>query len=273
MNVPTPEPLPVDLEKAIRNADARIAPFGRAVHYFHEVGSTNDVAAGLADRGAPEGTVVVAASQTAGRGRLGRNWYSPADAGLYVSVICRNRIAAPFLTLSGGVAVAAAIRTATGLPVEIKWPNDIVVSAAGGFGARRKLAGILAEACTGPDGLQFVVLGIGINLRPAAYPPALAARATSLEAELGRAVDAVPLLIEVLAAFAELFASLTAGKQEVVLDRWRALAPSARGARVRCDTGQGAVTGITAGIADDGALLVRTDGGTERIVAGEVHWR
>ena len=273
MNVPPPDPLPMDLERAIRSVEARLAPFGRRVHYFHELGSTNDVAARLADRGAPEGTVVVAASQTAGRGRLGRNWYSPADAGLYVSLICRNRIAAPFLTLAGGVAVAAGLRMATGLPVEIKWPNDIVASAGGGPGRRRKLAGILAEASTGIDGLRFVVLGIGINLRPAAYPPSLGDRATSLEAELGRAVDSVFVLIEVLAAFAELFASLAAGRQDVVLDRWRALAPSASGTRVTCETGRGAVEGVTAGIAEDGALLVRTDGGTERIVAGEVLWR
>jgi BirA family biotin operon repressor/biotin-[acetyl-CoA-carboxylase] ligase len=271
--VATPEPLPADLARALEGARGRIAPFGRALRYFSEVGSTNDVAAGLADRGAPEGTVVVAECQTAGRGRLGREWCSPAEAGLYVSLVCRNRMAAPWLTLGGGVAVAEAIRTATGLPVEIKWPNDIVVSNAGGAGRWRKLAGLLAEGSTGADGLHFVVLGIGINVRPATLPPLVADRATSLEAELGRPVDSVGLLIELLAAFAAVFDALTAGHPDVVLDRWRALAPSASGARVACQTDRGWCEGVTAGIAGDGALLVRTDAGTDRIVAGEILWR
>jgi BirA family biotin operon repressor/biotin-[acetyl-CoA-carboxylase] ligase len=268
-----PDPLPADLARALDSAGDRITPFGRSVHYFHEVGSTNDVASGLADRGAPEGTVVLADAQTAGRGRLGRQWSSPPDAGLYVSLVCRNRIAAPFLTLAGGVAVAEAIRSATGLPVEIKWPNDIVVSRGAGGGRRPKLAGILAEGSTGVDGLQFVVVGIGINVRPAALLPPVAERATSLEAELGRPVDPVHLLVELLAAFARAFAELSVGRHDAVLDRWRALAPSASGARVTFEAGHGRRDGVTSGIADDGALLVRTDRGTERIVAGEILWR
>ena len=91
--------------------------------------STNDVAAGYAERGAPQGTTVLAAAQTSGRGRLGRHWYSPPGAGLYFSIVIRSRAAAPFLTLAGGVAVAEGIRAATGLPLEIKWPNDVVTPA------------------------------------------------------------------------------------------------------------------------------------------------
>src|SRR5207253_921772 len=122
--------------------------------------------------GAPDGTAVVASSQTAGRGRFGRQWYSPPGAGLYVSIVCRNAAAAPLLTLAGGVAVADGIRAATGLPVCIKWPNDVVVES-GSPARRRKLAGILAEASSGADGVQHVILGFGINLRSAAYPQAL----------------------------------------------------------------------------------------------------
>ncbi|HET9263985.1 MAG TPA: biotin--[acetyl-CoA-carboxylase] ligase [Vicinamibacterales bacterium] len=269
----TPDPLPADLVRALERAGGRTAPFGRSVHFFHEVGSTNEVAARLAERGAPEGTIVLAESQTAGRGRLGREWHSPAGAGLYVSLVCRNATAAPFLTLAGGVAAAEAVRTATGLPVEIKWPNDIVVSNAAASGQRRKLAGILAEGATAADGLQFVILGFGINVRPASLPPSVADRATSLEAELGRPVDSQHLLIELLAAFARLFSALAAANPAVVLDRWRALAPSAAGARVTCQTGHGRCDGITAGIADDGALLVRTGSTMERVVAGEIVWR
>ncbi|MEP6917562.1 MAG: biotin--[acetyl-CoA-carboxylase] ligase, partial [Acidobacteriota bacterium] len=179
------EPLPEELAAALRTTASRRGVFGDPVYYFSETGSTNDVAATLAEHGAPEGTTVVASAQSSGRGRFGRAWFSPPGAGLYVSVVCRNAAAAPLLTLAGGVAVAEGVRTATGLPVEIKWPNDIVAEG-GAQARRRKLAGILAEASTGSDGLQYVILGFGINLRSAAYPPAIADRATSIEAELGR---------------------------------------------------------------------------------------
>lgn len=266
-------PLPTDLGAALRDAAARLGPFGRAVHYFHETDSTNDVAAALAERGAPEGTVVIASAQTAGRGRLGRVWHSPADAGLYVSIVCRNRAAAPLLTLAGGVAVAEGIRTATGLPVEIKWPNDVVVPAGSAHRGWRKLAGILAEGSSNADGLQYVVLGFGINLRPAALPTAIADRATSLETELGRSVDPGPLLAEVLAGFAGCVAAAAAGERHSVLERWRALAPSASGTRVEWQSERGRRQGITAGVAEDGALLVASGVGTERILSGEVLWR
>lgn len=249
-----------------------MAPFGRTVHYFHETGSTNDVAAALAERGTPEGTVVIASAQTRGRGRLGRVWYSPPDAGLYVSLVCRNRAAAPLLTLAGGIAVAEGIRAATGLPVEIKWPNDVVIPPGAALRRRRKLAGILAEAASTGDGLQYVVLGFGINLRPAALPHALADRATSLEAELGRPIDPGPLLAGILEAFARVYAELGRGNRRAVLDRWRALAPSAAGTRVEWEAEGERRRGVTAGIADDGALLVTSGSGTERILSGEVIW-
>src|SRR5262245_2245860 len=122
-----PEPLPVDLAEPLERSARRRQGFGDRVLYFTETGSTNDVAAQLAEQGAEEGTIVVASSQTAGRGRMGRVWHSPPEAGLYVSIVCRSPRAAPYVTLAGGVAAAEGISSATGLPVEIKWPNDIVV--------------------------------------------------------------------------------------------------------------------------------------------------
>src|SRR6185436_8017573 len=107
---------------------ARRGSFGQPAVFFHETGSTNDIAAAMAEQGAPQGAMAVAFAQTAGRGRLGRVWFSPPGAGLYVSVVCRDATVAPLLTLAGGVAVADGIRAATGLPVEIKWPNDVVVA-------------------------------------------------------------------------------------------------------------------------------------------------
>jgi len=265
------EPLPADLAAALRASASRRGRFGDPLYYFSETGSTNDVAAALAERGAPEGATVVAAAQTAGRGRFGRSWFSPPGAGLYASVVCRNATAAPLLTLAGGVAVADAIRVATGLPVQIKWPNDVVVQS-GVPARRRKLAGVLAEGSSGADGLQHVILGFGINLRPAAYPPELVDRATSIEAELGRPPDGRAVLAETLVALAALFERLAAGETDPVLTRWRALAPSAQGTLVRWDTPAGARSGTAAGIADDGALLVNVAGRIERVISGELQW-
>jgi BirA family biotin operon repressor/biotin-[acetyl-CoA-carboxylase] ligase len=266
------EPIPGDIATALRASSPRRGSFGEPMYFFTETGSTNDVAAALAERGASEGTTVVAASQTAGRGRFGREWFSPSGAGLYVSVVCRNATAAPLLTLAGGVAVADGIRAATALPVQIKWPNDIVVEGRAPA-RRRKLAGILAEASSGADGLQHVILGFGINMRSAAFPPELADRATSIEAELGRSADAGAVLAETLVSLAALFPALSTGHPHRMLDRWRELAPSAHGAKVQWEAPPGAtMSGVAAGIADDGALLVRVGTRVERIISGELQW-
>ena len=266
------EPLPHDLAAALEANAARRGDFGRTAHYYSEIGSTNDAAARLAEAGAHEGTIVVAAAQTAGRGRLGRDWFSPPEAGLYVSIVCRDRRAAPYLTLAGGVAVAEGIRAATALPVEIKWPNDIVTRAQGPS-RRLKVAGILAEATSGSDGLQHVVLGFGINLRPVPYPAAIVDRASSLEGELGRPVDAGSVLAETLVSFSQHMARLSRGESESVLTRWRELAPSATGSKVEYEGPSGRQAGTTAGIADDGALLVRIGEHVHRVIAGELVWR
>lgn len=262
------EPLPPEFAAALRATSDRRGHFGEPTYFFAETGSTNDVAAALAERDAPEGATVLALAQRRGRGRLGRVWFSPAGTGIYASVVCRSRRAAPLLTLAGGVAVAEGIRRASGLPVEIKWPNDVVTAG----GVRRKLAGILAEASTGPAGLHYVVLGFGINLLPAAWPREIAARATSIETELGRAVDAGLVFAETLAALAGEVARLDRGDRDAVLARWRELAPSAAGTSVEWETAAGPARGVTAGIDSEGALLVRSGPNVERIVAGELRW-
>ena len=267
------EPLPLDLTAALATTAERRGHIGDPAYYFTETTSTNDVAARYAERGACEGTTVIAGAQTCGRGRLGREWYSPPGAGLYVSVVIRNERVAPFLTLAGGVAVATGIRQATGLPLEIKWPNDVVTRTSSGPAPRRKIAGILAEGSTSADGLQYVVLGMGINLSPAAYPPVLQDRASSIAAELGRDVEAGPVLAETLVALSAELAPLGRGDRTGLLTRWRSLAPFATGAAVECDSPRGRIRGITAGIADDGALLVKVGEAIERIVAGEVVWK
>lgn len=268
-----PEPLPADLAAALDATTERRGPFGESISYFAEATSTNDLAATLAAAGAPEGTTVIAGAQTAGRGRLGRTWFSPPGAGLYMSVILRSRAAAPYVTLAAGVAVAEGVRAATGLPLELKWPNDVVTSAPSGPARRRKVAGILAEASSSADGVEHVVLGVGVNLTPAAYPRDIADRASCIETELGRPVEAGTIVGEILAALASWWPSLMAGDGAALLRRWRSLAPSASGAAVECESGSSRVHGITAGIDGGGALLVRVGNRIERIVAGQVTWK
>jgi len=253
---------------AIERARARLGRLASTFVFLPTTGSTNDVALSRAGSDASHGLVVVADEQTAGRGRRGHTWFSPPGAGLYVSVVVAPSTtnidparATALLTLTAGVALVEGIAAATGLEVDVKWPNDVYV-------ARRKIAGILAEGAAAPQ----VVLGYGINIAPSAYPPALRDRATSLESELGREVDRVHVLVETLAALARRYDDLLAGRFDAILDAWRARAPAASGARVTWTTNAEVLSGTTAGIDDHGALLVRIDDRIERIIGGEVAW-
>jgi BirA family biotin operon repressor/biotin-[acetyl-CoA-carboxylase] ligase len=172
---------------------------------------------------------------------------------------------AGLLTLAAGVAIAQAVRAVTGLPAEIKWPNDVLI---GG----RKLAGILAEAVAQAGALQFIVLGFGVNLQRAAYPPELAMRVTSLEAETNRPADRALVLAEILASIAERCADLRCGRFDAILSAWRRLAASLPGAPVEWDSPVGVVRGRAEDIDGDGALLVRVGERVERLIAGEVRW-
>jgi BirA family transcriptional regulator, biotin operon repressor / biotin---[acetyl-CoA-carboxylase] ligase len=267
--------LPDDFAAALSATEAERGVFGARLFYFQKASSTNDLAAAAADRGDAEGTTFVAGAQTNGRGRLGRTWFSPPGAGLYLSTIVRKPSVIPWITLAGGVAVAEGIRTATGLPVQIKWPNDIVTLHGGrSFSeGRRKIAGILAEASTGPEGVDRVVLGMGINVGRAALPPELADRASAIETELGRAVDAGPVLAQVLAALNRVLDEIANAGPPTLFQRWLDLAPSAAGTPIEWDGAAGPRRGTTAGLAEDGALLVRTPEGIERIISGEVRWK
>ena len=256
----------VPLQARLREAAPRLGPFAGRVHHRLRVDSTNDVAAELAGRGAPHGTVVVADEQTAGRGRHGNRWSSPPGAGLYLSVLLRTD-SPPVLTLAAGVAVAEALARAAGLDAMLEWPNDAVVEASG---RRRKVAGILAEASTVGDRVDRVVVGIGINLRDGAWPPEVASRAGSVEGLTGRPVDRATLLVEVLAALAGRCGELETGRVGALLRRWEALAPSSRGAAVEWSEGPVRRRGITEGVDEHGALIVRVEGRRERLSGGEV---
>jgi BirA family transcriptional regulator, biotin operon repressor / biotin---[acetyl-CoA-carboxylase] ligase len=268
-----PSELPREFSAALERVRPHLGRLGSKVLFFTSVGSTNDVAAGLATaEDDAEGSVVLADSQTAGRGRRGHTWFSPEASGLYVSVVlmpARTRgsrdLAFTLLTLAAGVALSEAVQEFTGLTAYIKWPNDLLVE-------RRKLAGILAEAVDGRPGTRHVVLGYGINVGRMSYPRELEARATSLENELGRPVDRADLLAASLVALSRRYDDLLAGRFDAILDAWRLRAPSSTGARVEWEAHGGRCAGVTAGIDDAGALLVRTGDRIERIVAGELTW-
>ncbi|MGH9348958.1 MAG: biotin--[acetyl-CoA-carboxylase] ligase [Vicinamibacterales bacterium] len=264
---PRAEPLPAELADALAQAADRLGLFGPPVQWYAEVPSTSDLAAACAERGAREGSIVMADAQTAGRGRQRRSWSSPPGAGLYVSVVLRpDPRAVPLLTMAAGVAIADGIGAATGFLTALKWPNDVVVGP-------RKVAGILAETGASPDGVPHVVLGFGVNVRVAAYPPEVAARATSLERELGRVVDRGVVLAECMAALAARYDDLRRDRSRAIVDAWRAYARPLLSRPVEWDGRDGVHRGVAENVDDSGALIVRTSEGTVRVISGEVRWR
>jgi BirA family biotin operon repressor/biotin-[acetyl-CoA-carboxylase] ligase len=261
---------------AILAARDRLGIFAGRVEFHDEVGSTNDVADERARRGAPEGIVIVADVQRSGRGRRGRSWHSPRGVGLYFSTALRPVAAeatAAMLTLAAGSAVAMGIRRAAGLPVDIKWPNDVVAPGRARARDRRKIAGILAEARSAGGGVAHVIVGCGVNVGASTPPADIAAVAASIEGELGRPVDRVQVLVECLAALDAEYCALQAGRAAEVLERWRALAPSAMGAGVMWNDLGRSRAGVTTGVTDRGALLVRTDdGAVHQLVSADLVW-
>jgi BirA family biotin operon repressor/biotin-[acetyl-CoA-carboxylase] ligase len=169
---------------------------GRELYCFDEAGSTNELAMKLAESTASEGTVVIAERQTAGKGRLGRKWISPAGAGLWFSVILKPKISPQHsakLTFISGLAVLDAIKALTGLKAGLKWPNDVMING-------RKVCGILTEIKSGPDVIKYQVLGIGVNVNIAEkdFPDLLKCSATSLAQESKKEVVRLKLLKEIL---------------------------------------------------------------------------
>jgi BirA family biotin operon repressor/biotin-[acetyl-CoA-carboxylase] ligase len=280
--------IPSHLQSLLDAARGELGAFARHGRVVASTASTNDDALAWVADGAPEGAWIVAGSQSAGRGRRGRVWASPPGAGLYLSVVFRPRQepasaavdpatlpaedpAMSLLTVMAGVATVEALDEATGVRATLKWPNDVVVESPGA--PARKLAGILAEGVMPGPRLSAVVVGIGVNLRPSAYPPEIAARAVALETLAGRAVDPDGVLIALLGALSRRRRALT-GPQggAALLDAWRSRSPSATGTRIRWRQQEQVCEGITAGVDATGALRVQTRTGETRLVAGEVEW-
>lgn len=236
------------------------------IHYFR-VGSTNDVALQLASQDSPHGTVVVAEEQSSGRGRLGRTWYSERSSGIYTSVILRPPLApsaAPVLTLMAGVAVQQALESTTGLSIDIRWPNDLLVKG-------KKVCGILTEMSAELDRLHAIVLGIGINVNHAEMPPDLKEIGTSLRIESHRSWSRVQILISLLRELEKQYRLLLAGGNEVITRRWAAASTYAQGKRIRVTRGSAEFLATTAGLEPSGALrIVHEDGREDSLIAGEI---
>jgi BirA family biotin operon repressor/biotin-[acetyl-CoA-carboxylase] ligase len=229
--------------------------------------STNDRLKQRARAGAAEWTVVLADTQTAGRGRQGRRWSSP-PGNLYLSVLLRPAPPSArwsVLPLVAGLAVAEAL-AAEGLEARLKWPNDVMVSG-------RKVGGILAEATSAGDGLESVVLGIGVNVavRPPDLPPEVAGAVTCVAEELARAVDRASVAAAVLARLTVWYHALAREGPQVVQAAWRARAVPWWGRAVEAQSGGRRVRGIARDLDEGGALILELEDGTRAVLhSGEV---
>lgn len=228
--------------------------FGKKVIYHQEVASTMDEAFELGLKGAPEGTIVCAETQTKGRGRMGRNWVSPAGKGLYFSLLLRPRLScseAAKLTLLSAVALCEALINIGEIGVQIKWPNDLLVG-------ERKIAGILTELNAELDRVKFVVVGMGINVNApvSQLPPG----ATSLKIESARKFSRIAVIKEILMSFEKWYDVLNKDGFEGIMDAWRKFS-STLGKRIRLEDQAGFVEGKAVDIAEDGGLLLLDDAG------------
>lgn len=242
---------------------------GRYVRWHDSLPSTNDLALRLTQVPVPEGTVVIAGEQTAGRGRRGRSWVSPRG-GVWLSVILSPALALeslPIVGFAAAIAAAVAIRKTTGLLARLKWPNDVLVNG-------KKVVGVLTEAAPTPG---WVVVGIGINANVPhdalpevlghSYPPA------SLTVLLGRPIDSDALTRTLLRELDRWYAILTSWGAESVLRRWREMADTL-GQPVRVETAAATICGIAQDVDEAGALCVRlANGRIHRILAGDVQVR
>ena len=234
-------------------------------------GSTNTDLVRLARDGAPEGVVLVADHQTAGRGRLGRTWQAPPGSSLLASVLCRPRLPmrrAHLVTVAAGLAALDAVEAVAGSRPQLKWPNDVVVDGPGGT---RKLAGLLAESVGTGGSLAAVVVGMGMNVRwPDELPDDIAAGATSVHQVAGRDVAVDDVLAAWLDAFGHRYRRLHAEDGVVVTADDHRRACTTIGRRVAVELPDGTVEGQAVDVDPDGHLVVDVDGGRRTFAVGDV---
>ncbi|MDU4961250.1 MAG: biotin--[acetyl-CoA-carboxylase] ligase [Sporomusaceae bacterium] len=242
---------------------------GHSVYYYTSISSTNNEAKRLANEGCADGSLILTEEQKAGRGRLARGWFSPYAKGIWCSVVLRPPFPpqeAPKCTLLAAVAIARAIRAA-GVDCGIKWPNDILWQG-------KKLVGILTEMSAEMDAINYVVIGMGINVNTASedFPPELREIAASLASIRGQAVSRTQLLVDLLRELESLYVQACREGFDAILKEWRALSVTL-GQTVDIFGINRSFSGQAIDIDSEGALLVQTGDGIERVIAGDVSLR
>jgi BirA family biotin operon repressor/biotin-[acetyl-CoA-carboxylase] ligase len=237
---------------------------GKKIHYFEATSSTMDIAIELGLKGSSEGTVVLAETQTKGRGRLGRHWFSPKYKGIYLSLILRPKIlpkSAPILTLLSAVSMWEAIKETCGLDTQIKWPNDILLH-------NKKIGGILTELNAETDAIRFVVIGIGLNVNN--DKKTLAPGATSLKEQIKEEINRISLVQEIMRKIETNYLLFQKEGSEPIIEKWRNYNITL-GKRVRIICQKEHLEGEAINIDADGGLLIRQDSGLiEKILSGDV---
>ena len=241
---------------------------GKKIHVFGELDSTNSKAYRMALEGVEEGEVFVAEHQLRGRGRLGRPWLSPPGVNLYVSIILRPPIGvrnAPLLTLMAAVATAKATQTISGLQLRIKWPNDLLIKG-------KKVAGLLNEIKCKENKVEFVVLGIGINVNMTLgmIPEEMRSIATSLREELGYNISRVEFLKALLREVEGEYSAFLTGETERILRQWEEFSQM-EGKLVEMRSSNEVIRGRVKGIDSNGSLLLSLpDGSERRVITGDI---
>jgi BirA family biotin operon repressor/biotin-[acetyl-CoA-carboxylase] ligase len=241
---------------------------GSEIVFFQVIGSTNTAAAGLAAKGQREGTVIIADSQTEGRGRRGRTWVSPAGKNLYLSIIVRPGISpreASILTLMSAVACASAIQRLSSVPVSIKWPNDLMM-------ADKKIGGILTEMKADADSINYAVIGIGININldSSDMPNSIRETATSVMLQTGLLQSRTEYALEIIKSMDYWYNILLESGKCPIIESWQRLS-STTGRPVTVTTGEVQLTGLAEGIDSEGLLILRLgDHSVMKISSGDV---
>jgi BirA family transcriptional regulator, biotin operon repressor / biotin---[acetyl-CoA-carboxylase] ligase len=239
---------------------------GRKIYYLERCPSTMDIAMQLASDNPAEGTLVLAEAQTRGRGRLGRHWVSVKYKGLYLTVILRPKITlaqSAVLTFLAAVSVCEAVKIVAGIDASIKWPNDILVN-------NRKLAGILTEIEAEPDRVNFVFIGIGLNVNNEAKELLKGAVSLKVASPSQQRFSRVELLQELLRRIEDNYLLFQKKNSALILDKWKTLNVTL-GKKVKISSGKEHVEGVALDIAADGALLVRRESGKiQKFMSGDV---
>ena len=242
----------------------RTKVFGQALHTFDVVESTNNVAKKLAESGAPEGTTVIAEYQTAGRGRFNRRWHGERGKNLLFSLLLRpeeSRLASLVTYLAANCA-AEAVEEHTGKRVECKWPNDLLING-------RKFCGILLESAWQESKVEYLILGIGMNVNEDSFPPELRKTATSLKLECEGDIDRVLILRTFLQCLESSYLQSKVDGYDGILEAWKARCPML-GREISVEQSGRKLTGRAIQLDPDGALVIENDHRKVRIFAGDV---